>query len=114
MCASVLEGGPSQKVSSASNLAASFLLLSIWGVGWYMDGEFLQHILENGIWATLEKNHQGISARKPCGTFWMGISMEGFHKHVEQNRRAGFRAKLWRAIFLDMGIDIFYNKKGGL
>ena len=40
--------------------------------------------------------------------------MEGFHKHVEQNRRAGFRAKLWRAIFLDTGIDIFYNKKGGL
>ena len=67
MCASVLEGGPSQKVSSASNLASSFLLLSIWGVGWYMDGEFLQHILENGIWATLEKKSSGDFSKK---TMW--------------------------------------------
>jgi hypothetical protein len=77
-------------------------------------GSFFSTFWKTGFGPHWKKNHQGISARKPCGTFWMGISMEGFHKHVEQNRRAGFRAKLWRAIFLDMGIDIFYNKKGGL
>ena len=91
MCASVLEGGPSQKVSSASNLASSFLLLSIWGVGTWMDGWEKAHGLE-GFGPKKSSTKSGISARKPCGTFWMGISMEGFHKHVEQNGRARFRA----------------------